>query len=60
MAPSRISLHIMETQYSNLTKMSFWTSWNTEYQCHGIESLLSNDLIQWTKACKNVWSSVPV
>eukprot|EP00957_Ditylum_brightwellii_P079311 6030547-Ditylum_brightwellii.AAC.1 len=29
--------------------MNFWTSWNTEYQRCGVESLLCKDLIQWTK-----------
>eukprot|EP00957_Ditylum_brightwellii_P206599 15349154-Ditylum_brightwellii.AAC.1 len=60
MATSRISPCITEMGYSHLTKTNFWTSWNTEYQCCGVESLLCKDLIQWTKTCKNVWSSVPV
>eukprot|EP00957_Ditylum_brightwellii_P123100 9386221-Ditylum_brightwellii.AAC.1 len=53
MATSKISLCIMEMQYSHSTKMNFWTSWNMEYQCCGVESLLCKDFIQWTKACKS-------
>eukprot|EP00957_Ditylum_brightwellii_P027217 2057745-Ditylum_brightwellii.AAC.1 len=40
MATSRTSLCITKTQYSHLTRKNFWISWNMEYQCCDIESLL--------------------
>eukprot|EP00957_Ditylum_brightwellii_P210259 15364748-Ditylum_brightwellii.AAC.2 len=40
---------ISETRYSHSMTMNFWTSWNMEYQRHGVESLPYWDLTQWTK-----------
>eukprot|EP00957_Ditylum_brightwellii_P180658 13762056-Ditylum_brightwellii.AAC.2 len=55
MGTSRISPRITETAYSHSTKANFLTSWNLEYQCHGVESFPFNDLTQWIKAYQNMW-----
>eukprot|EP00957_Ditylum_brightwellii_P114688 8745879-Ditylum_brightwellii.AAC.1 len=60
MATSRILLCITETQRSHLMRMKYWTSLSTEYQQSGVGNLLCKDLIQWTKDCKNLWSSASV